>query len=142
MPKYEVENNINAIKGLIIKSNQFVLISSLVIFMLAYLSYLIWWKNFDLVLIETLTYSLILLPFLTLGTLRSATLRGLKYVVLGQLSDTLLRNFFLCFGIGICFFLEKKLTPPEAMLINVCSAIATYFISYLILRNKLLINIK
>jgi O-antigen/teichoic acid export membrane protein len=136
--KYEVEKNHGAIKGLLIRSNQIVIISTLIIVFAAFLLYLIWWKNLNSILVETIWYSFILLPLLALGSLRAAALRGMRYIILGQLPDTLLRNFLLCLGIYLCYLLQYKLTPQLAMILNIIAAAISYMFGYYFLKNKLL----
>lgn len=140
--KYEVSKDYAAVKGLLIRTNQMVYISTLVIYFLAVISYFIWWKNVNTVLVETVLYSLILLPLLGLGSLRAAALRGMKFVILGQLPDTLLRNFLLCLGIGVFYYSDFKMTPPLAMQIHVVAALLAYISGYFILRKKLHHEIK
>jgi O-antigen/teichoic acid export membrane protein len=136
--KYEVEKNHGAIKGLLIRSNQIVIISTLIIVFAAFLLYQIWWKNLNSILVETIWYSFILLPLLALGSLRAAALRGMRYIILGQLPDTLLRNFLLCLGIYLCYLLQYKLTPQLAMILSIIAAAISYMFGYYILKNKLL----
>ena len=93
--KYQVVEDYSAIKGLLIRTNQMVYIASLVILLIAVVSYFLWWKNLNSVLVETIWYSLMLLPLMGLGSLRAAALRGMRFIILGQLPDTLLRNFLL-----------------------------------------------
>src|SRR5690606_11831512 len=115
LSKYQVIEDYSSIKGLLIRTNHMVYISTVCILLLATLSYLVWWKNLNPVIVETIWYSLVLLPLMGLGSLRAAALRGMRFVILGQLPDTLLRNFLLCFGIGIFYLLDYKMTPPLAM---------------------------
>ncbi len=140
--KYEMSGNKGAMKGLLIRTNQTVLLTSVLILSLTYLSYLFWWRKIDPILVETLWYGFLLVPLIALGSLRAAALRGLRYIVLGQLPDTLLRNFLLCTGLGYYFLTETPLLPKEAMLIHVFAAAITYVIGYFFLYKKLLISIK
>ena len=135
--KYQVVEDYSAIKGLLIRTNQMVYISSLVILLIAVVSYFLWWKNLNSVLVETIWYSLMLLPLMGLGSLRAAALRGMRFIILGQLPDTLLRNFLLCFGIGIFYLLDYGMTPQLAMQIHIAAALIAYICGYIFLRKKL-----
>ena len=140
--KYNVNNQIQEIKGLLIRSNQIVLLSFIVILFGAVASYFFWWNTYNIEFIKTVWVGFIVLIFMGLGTIRSATLRGLKLVILGQLPDTLLRNFLLCLGILIYYLTGYQLSPFIAMIIHAISAAIAYLIGYLFLYKKLLKNIK
>lgn len=142
LSKYEVENNKAAIKGILIRTNQMAYSSTLIILFFFTASYFFWWKNLDSSLVTTLWYSFILIPLIALSSLRAGALRGLRFIILGQIPDTLLRNFLLCLGISIYFFLNISLTPAIAMLIHVISAAISYFVGYLFLKSKILIDLK
>lgn len=135
--KYEVAGDYSSIKGLLIRTNQMVYISTAVMILLALVAYFIWWKNLNPVLVKTVWYSFILLPLLGLGSLRTGALRGMRFIILGQLPDTLLRNFLLCLGIGIYYLNGFKMTPPLAMQIHIVAALIAYISGYFFLRKKL-----
>ena len=124
--KYEIENNYEAIKGLLIRCNQFIFLSSIILILGTLLTGYIWWKDYSISFTETLWMGFLLLPLISLGAIRAAALRGLHYVVLGQLPDTLLRNLLLCAGILIFYLLKVQLTPYLGMLIHVIAAACTF----------------
>ncbi len=140
--KYQVQENYSAIKGILIRCNQFTLISYAIILICAAISYFFWWKNFGTNLCNTTWIGFILLLFMALGSIKAAALRGLHFVILGQLPDTLLRNFLLCVGIGIYFVFKIKLSPFTAMLIYSISALLSYLVAHFFLQKKLLNNLK
>jgi len=140
--KYEVTKDNAAIKGLLIRSNQIVVATTALILLVAGLSYLLWWKNLDPMLVKTIWMSFLLLPLIALGSLRAAALRGLRYIILGQLPDTLLRNFLLCLGIGIYYLLGFELSPVIAMGIHAIAAATAYIVGYIFLRKKLLSRLR
>jgi O-antigen/teichoic acid export membrane protein len=140
--KYQVYDDKASIKGLLIKTNIFVAISCLLVYVIAFASYFFWWKKFDFIFSETFIYALIGLPFIALGSLRSAALRGLKYVVLGQLPDTFLRNFLFFLGIILFALLGYKLSPQSAMLLLTIATIVSFFVGYYFLKIKLLNDLK
>jgi len=77
----------------------------------------------------TFFWSLLLIPFMCLGNLRGAALRGLHKVVIGQLPEFFIRPaLFLIFICIAGFFLHQKLTPPQVMALNVFSAILAFTI--------------
>lgn len=136
--KYEVYEDKASIKGLLIKTNIFVAIGCLLVYVIAFSSYFVWWKKYDVVFTETFIYALISLPFIALGSLRSAALRGLKYVVLGQLPDTFLMNFIFFLGIVFFTILGYKLSPQSAILLLTMATIISFFVGYYFLKIKLL----
>lgn len=140
--KYEVENNHAAIKGLLLSSNRMIFFNTLVILVLALISYFLWWKNLSPILVRTLWISFIMIPLIALGSIRSAALRGLRFVILGQLPDTLLRNFLLCFGVSIYYLMGIKLTPDFVMIIHAIAAFIAYIVGYYFLYIKLNYKIK
>lgn len=140
--KYEVEKNFAGMKGLLIKTNLFVLISTIVIYFIAAITYFFWWKNYDSVFVETLLYSFLLLPILGFGALRSAALRGLKLIILSELPDTLLRNFLLTILLIGCILLEYPLSPQLAIVFQIVAAGIGFLLGFLFLYKKLLNKLK
>jgi O-antigen/teichoic acid export membrane protein len=140
--KYEVENNQQAIKGLLIRANQLVILITLLVYVIAYISYFFWWKNYDAELVEAIIYSFLLLPLLALGALRAAALRGLKFVILGQLPDTFLRNLFFLIFILIFQLIDIAMTPALAMKLHSIAALIAFIIGAIFLYKKLGIKIK
>jgi O-antigen/teichoic acid export membrane protein len=140
--KYEVYSNKAAIKGLLISANTFAWLSSVIIGIGGYISYLLWWKNLNEDLVNTMWYGFLLLPILALGSLRSAALTGIKFVVLGQLPDTLLRNFLSFAGFLICYLFKLPIKPPQAMMIYLIAAGISFLIGHYFLQKKLLYKLK
>lgn len=136
--KYDTENNYEAMKGLLIRSNQIVLVTSSIAILIAFILYVYWWRNYSETIVITFWYSLVLLPVLVFGALRAATLRGLKYVVLGQMPDTFLRNLFLTICLSLFYFLNFEITPQKAMLFHCGAALLAFLIGYLFLEFKIL----
>ncbi len=140
--KYEITKEWEAMKGLLIRSNQFVLLTSILAGAIAFLLYLVWWKQYPINTVATFWYAFLLLPLLVFGALRSAALRGLKYVVLGQMPDTFLRNLFFTIPLVVVFFTDKDLTPQIAMLYHAGAAAIAFLIGYVFLKKKLLDRLK
>jgi O-antigen/teichoic acid export membrane protein len=140
--KYEVEQNLEAIKGLLIRANVFVIFSTLSVVIIALILYAIWWKSYDSSTVFTFWYSLILLPLLVYGELRAAALRGLKYIILGQMPDTFIRNLLFTIPLFVYFLLNKELDPQSAMLWHCVAAFISFMIGMIFLNQKLLRNIR
>lgn len=135
--KYEVEANNSAIKGLLIRADQYVFLCTLLIWAIAILSYFIWWKNYNSSFVEALWYGLLLIPIIVLGTFKGAALRGLRYIILGQISDTLLRNALLFLGVAVYYILDLDLTPAKVIIIHLIAATIAFLLGSVFLRNKL-----
>ena len=140
--KYEVNKNIAAIKGILIRSNQLVLLTSLLAFIIAFLLYIIWWKNYPENVVSTFWYAFLLMPLLVCGSLRAAALRGLKFIILGQLPETFLRNIFLTFSLLVAIFYDINMSPHMAMILHGIAAALAFIIGYLFLKRKLLTRLK
>ena len=84
---------------------------------------------------QTLLAGLLLVPLITLGNLRSASLRGIGKVILGQLPELLLRPaFFFVVLIGLTFFpIGRQLTAIDALLINAGAALLAFIFGSLLL---------
>jgi len=124
-------------KGLFLKSNQFVIKSTLVIYLLAIVLYFIWWKKYDTIVVEAMVYGFLLLPILALGALRSATLRGLRFIVLAELPDTLLRNLWFTLLISIAIFIEYPLTPKGVVIFQIIAASISFVLGLVFFNKKL-----
>ena len=140
--KYEVSGDRASIKGLLIKSNKFVLFSTLIIYALAFISYFFWWKQYEPAMVETIWYGLLLLPVLGFSALRASALRGLKLVILAELPDTLLRNFWFTLLIVGAIVLNFELTPKYAIIFQVIAAGFSFLLGFVFLNNKLLKKLK
>lgn len=140
--KYEVEKKYGEMKGLLVRAHQIVFIVFIIIVAIALLTYNVWWSRYNIELIRSMWVGFIFLLFLALGSIRAAALRGLKFVILGQLPDTFLRNLLFCIGIAVYFFGKITLTPEVAMIIQVISAIISYIVGYIFLYKKLLSKLK
>ncbi len=135
--KYEVHGNYRAIKGLLIKTNTLVLITTLTIFVIAAISYFFWWGSYESELVETMLYALMLVPVLGFGALRNAALRGMKLIILAELPDALIRNAIFTVLIVGCMLLDNTLTPQNAMLMHVIAGAVAFVLGFIFLRRKL-----
>lgn len=140
--KYEVSGDRASIKGLLIKSNRFVLFSTLAIYALAFITYFFWWKKYEPAMVETILYGFLLLPVLGFSALRASALRGLKLVILAELPDTLLRNLWFTILIVGAIVLKFELTPKFAIIFQVIAAGFSFLLGFVFLNNKLLKKLK
>lgn len=78
-------------RGFIIRSHQMIGAMSLVLAVLGAAGLLLFGGHLDPVRVKCMWLALLLIPLLSLGALRSAMLRGLRKVVLGQLPEQVIR---------------------------------------------------
>ncbi len=140
--KYKVANKLQEIKGIFIISHKYVFFTTIIVYLLAFSSYFIWWNKYNPVLVNTLIYGFILLPLLAFGSLRAATLRGLKFVILAELPETFLRNIFFTILLLFSYTLQIKITPQLAMIFQIIVTTLGFAIGFLFLWKKLLATIK
>lgn len=88
--------------------------------------------------IRTLQWSLLLVPLAALGNLRGAALRGLHYVVRGQIPELVIRpgGFVLLLAFAT-LAIGASLTPQSAMALHVAAA-AVAFLFGMVLLNKVM----
>jgi len=80
----------------------------------------------------------LLLPFMTLSSLRQATLQGLHHVVIGLIPENILRPILLIiFFISCHFFLGDEFTGVVALVNNLIACIITFIVGTYLLYIKL-----
>lgn len=84
---------------------------------------------------NTIILALFLVPLLSFLNVFQATLRGLKHIILGQISEMLIRPVTLFFCIGyIYLFLNRNLSINLVLTLNIVSVTAALAVCVLILR--------
>jgi O-antigen/teichoic acid export membrane protein len=142
IPKYEVEKNMAAIKGLLIQALKSVSMITLGLGVLCLLLHMLLGNVIPTALQQALYIGIIAVPILALTAICAATLRGLRYVILGQFHDTFLRNLLFCIGILIFYFLGKTLSPSSAIALFTLAAFCSLLTGLVFLNRKLLQNIR
>lgn len=142
IPKYELENDKAAIKGLMRKSHLFILLSYLVIALIFVVIYFIFKDQLYRRFVETFAMGLLLLPILGYSEVGASTIRGLRYIIPGQLPGIFLRSLFLLLGILGYILIFDELTPQAAMATHAISALFSYAFIHWILRKKLLHSLR
>lgn len=84
--------------------------------------------NLSVTHIRTLAWGLILIPLMSLGKLRGAALRGLRYVALSQLPESVIRPALLVISVQCISYIlpETKLTSDTTMMVHVLSSVAAF----------------
>ncbi len=132
------QKNWARIKGMWFWSTSRILISSLVTLVVGFL--FLWLINHKSghEATKTMAISLVLIPFLALGSACAAALRGLGYVIKGQLPESVVKPVFLLVFIGLLFLIfDRQISPSEAMVAQLLSVgLAFVFGAMLLTRFK------
>ncbi len=140
--KYKANNNFSAIKGLLFLTHRYIFFAICIVYVLAVVTYFFWWQSYSSIFVETLLYGFLVFPILVFSSLRSALLRGYKYVIFAEFPDTLLRNITFTLLLLFCIFIDVKLTPQIAMLFQLIAASVGFIFGLIVLFKKIIIPIK
>ncbi|MCO1600969.1 flippase [Desulfosporosinus nitroreducens] len=130
---YQIKEQWGLMRGILRFSNEVVILISLVfVFIAGVWAYM---GHYDVVRTTTFAWALLLVPLIALGSLRGATLCGLRRVFWGQLPDQLiLPGVFLVF-ILIGLFKKINISPSMAITMQVIAAFLAFIIgSWFLLR--------
>jgi O-antigen/teichoic acid export membrane protein len=129
----QASNQWRDLRGLLVRSNQFALTASMVL-------------GLSLILIAmfrpvwvgeeraaAVAVGALYLPVITLGALRSATLRGLGHVVQGQFPDLLVRPVVFAGLIGAVVITQSPLDPARAIGLHVAAASVSFLVGIALL---------
>ena len=129
MAVYNTRLSWQLMSGLLRWSNITALVMSLGFALLAGITIRILSDRLESQMTYTLLIALIMLPLIVLMRLRQAAMRGLHYVVGGQLPETLVMpiSFFIIIG-GMYLFVKHALSAPAAMIAHVVAVGVALFI--------------
>lgn len=129
------QNNFARIQGMLKWATQACLLLSAIV-AVGLLGWLIWHKQVVTPLGNTLLAGVVMIPLVALLSLRSAALRGVQKIVIGQISEVALRpalHSLLLFLVPIFLF---SLSPAIAMVLGVMAAgIALIYAQYQLRQN-------
>ncbi len=124
------------LRGLLLRSNQAILLLSVLLSLIVG-GVILWrYEGQDQVLLVTGAWALLLLPVTALTLLSGAVLLGLRRVVLGQIAEMLLRPGFFLLLLGAAL-LTGGLTPSQAMSLHFAAACMAFIVGVLILLRAL-----
>jgi O-antigen/teichoic acid export membrane protein len=137
---YRVHQQWGLMRGLLVRGNQAVLGASLVMALIA--GAVIWRLGDWLGLAHTAVYilAMALIPLTALGAMRSAALRGLHHVILGQLPENLVvPALFLALAAGWWLMLggSAKLSPELAILARLLATAAAFGVGVVLLLRRI-----
>lgn len=141
---YQVQQQWGLMRGFLIRSNQAVLCASLL--MAAIAASVIWLlsSHFSPDKITTFSLALILIPMIVLGVMRSAALRGLHHVILGQLSESVIMPA-LFLGLASAWWMvnaDGALSPQMAIAARVIATGAAFLVGALLLIRRIPVPVR
>lgn len=96
----------------------------------------LWPDTFSNMQVQTFLWGLALLPLLALTRLTGSVLRGLRYVVQGQLPGTVIHPALFLFLLVTVLFMEGQLTPDNAMMLRVVAVLGAFAAGLWLLMRK------
>lgn len=92
---------------------------------------------------STLLAGAIVIPFLALANARSAALRGLRHVLIGQIPDSVLRPALLIVLVGVLAVLSPQPVRPEAaMSLHATACAIAFLFAHLVLQRIAPVQVK
>jgi len=125
-------------RGFIIRSHQMIGLMSVVLALAGAGALLIWGRQLDPIKATCMWLALLLIPLVSLGSLRGAMLRGLRKVVLGQMPEQVIRPAALLLLILVLYLAGHNFeNAASVMVVQICSvAIAFACGLVLFVRNR------
>lgn len=126
---YHARSEWGLMRGMLLRARQALLLTSIGIAAIAALLALVLREHIDPAMYGAFRLALATLPLAGMLMLSTATLRGLGYVVLGQVPDLLIKPVSLLVLIGVAYVLvDERFSPAWAMVAQVgATAIALAF---------------
>lgn len=121
------------LKGLWSWATRVILVTSVVVAVIAAFGIVWCGERTDADLRWTLVAGLLLVPLIALGNARGAALRGLRFIVSGQLPESVLRPLLLVTFIGLAWWFRGQMSASEAMGWHVLAATLAFLIGGVIL---------
>jgi O-antigen/teichoic acid export membrane protein len=115
-------------RGFIVRAHQTNAVLCVVILAMATVALLIWGDRLDVEKRTCMWLGLLIVPLLSLGSLRGAMLRGLRKVVLGQLPEQIIRPLTLLTLILLLPLFGTKLATPVGIMSVQIISVATAFL--------------
>jgi O-antigen/teichoic acid export membrane protein len=92
-------------------------------------------ERFSSTQLTTFAFGIVLIPLVALGNLRGAALRGLRRVIQGQLSESVLRPGILILLVlaAVIYLAPARLSPAHVMGLNAVAATVSFIIGAILL---------
>jgi len=140
LASYSARQQWGRMRGLLVRGNQAVLGASLLMVCLATSMIWILAERFGADKAAALSLAMLLIPLTALGAMRSAALRGLHHVVLGQLPENLIMPGLLLVLVGGGWFIHggaSALTPEYAIAARLAAAAVAFGVGAVLLLKSL-----
>ncbi len=129
--KSHVQQNWALMNGLLKLSDRLVLVFSVVVVLLAGLAMHWFWTDADTTQGSTFLWALCLIPLLALANIRTGMLRGLRWVVISQVPEQIIRPAALICMLSIALLAGNSITAITAIQFNIAgAALAFVFAAY------------
>jgi O-antigen/teichoic acid export membrane protein len=125
-------------RGFIVRAHQLIAVISLLLITLALIAISVWGHGLDPLRMKCMLLGLLLVPMVSLGSLRESMLRGLRKVLLGQLPQQIIRPLTLLTLVLVLPLLGKDLASPvSVMAVQVIAATTAFAVGVrLFLKNR------
>jgi O-antigen/teichoic acid export membrane protein len=134
---YKTQSSWDLMAGILNLANRLVLWLSFSVSLLAAIVALILISHLKLDFVLTFCIAINLLPLMGLTRIKLATLRGLNYVVIGQLPETILRPLLFIILLSIVAWFGKDIGAPMAMVIQLTAVGIAFIIGNIFLQKSL-----
>jgi len=131
--KYEQSHKWGLIRGLLRKSNQLVTCVSILLMMLVAMVGMTFSTTFELDRWRLLLIALPMIPLIAHVNLMTATLRGLRRIVLGAISDMLIRPVVFLVAFLFLLFIGR-VTVESVILLQILAAFVAVTVGFILLR--------
>jgi O-antigen/teichoic acid export membrane protein len=122
------------LRGLLLRINQITIVFTAFIVCVAVAAAVSWQSGWGADSVKTFVLAMLLMPFMALGNIRGATLRGLHFIVQGQLPENILRPaFFLALLSASWFCWGGRIGAPMAMGMHAGAAAMAFLIGAVLL---------
>ena len=126
--KAQAKEDWSVLSGLWRWSTRIIFLSSMLITLGAFLVVLMGGERLGSELVYTLMAGLVLVPLIALGNARGAALRGLRFIVRGQLPETVIRPVLLLVFVGGLLALGANVSSEKAMALHAAAAAIAFLI--------------
>lgn len=130
LSSYRIQKQWRLMRGLLVRGNQAILLASLVMVLIA--AGVIWGLRARVGDDEAITFALalVLIPLISLGAMRSASLRGLHHVILGQLPESFIVPVLFLGAVAGWWLINgtPSLLSPETVIVARIAATGVAFL--------------
>jgi O-antigen/teichoic acid export membrane protein len=131
---YLAQASWSLLKGIIKWSDWFVALLSVLIGLVMAIVMWQFTKNIGSITVYALIIAMLLLPLLTLTTIKQATTQGLSFIIQGQLPELLVRPLLFIAFIFLGFFYFNNMTAGTALGLHALAALITLIVATWLLK--------